>query len=218
MVPVCQRVLIRRGRLGAKFSHQVIAKQLSLLRRRESTVEVLKVERGPGVPVPRQEGMAQFAPNIGADPSGVLERGPHSPAEASRNGVAVDAVQTGVPQGPGIASIAGESLVASLPRQDHRDVLTSQLRHKVKGYAGGPNNGLVFMPDQFRESVEELPAAHANLVVHGSDMFGDYAGIGKLAIRCFLITHRKRLDGFAPNLGHQSRDRARIDTAAKKDP
>ena len=80
-------------------------------------------------------------------------------------------------------------------------MLVRQPCHEVERYAGGPDDGLVLMPDQLGQRLKKFLATEPNLVMPRSQMVRHLPCIGQLAVLLFTVTHGKSFDWFATDLG-----------------
>ena len=80
-------------------------------------------------------------------------------------------------------------------------MLVRQPCHEVERYAGGPDDGLVLMPDQLGQCLKKFLATEPNLVMPGPQMLRHLPCIGQLAVLLFAVAHRKSFNWFATDLG-----------------
>ena len=138
---------------------------------------------------------------------------------AVRSGAGQDAVEAQPALVHGVVAVAGvaaEHLVAAFAGEDDGDVFAGQLGNEVERDAGGPGDGLVLMPDEARQRVEEVLHADDDFVVLGADGLRDVAGVGELAVFGFLVADGEGLDGPVEVALHESGDGGRIDAAGEK--
>ena len=95
-------------------------------------------------------------------------------------------------------------------------MLAGQLRNEVERDAGGPGDGLVLMPDEAGQRVEEVVHADDDFVVLGADGLGDLAGIGELAEFGFLVADGEGLHRPVEVALHERGDGGGIDAAGEE--
>ena len=138
---------------------------------------------------------------------------------AVRSGAGQDAIEAQpalIHRVMAVAGVAAEHFVAAFAGEDDGDVFPGQLGNEVERDAGGPGDGLVFMPDEARQGVEEVLHADDDFGVLGSDGLRDVAGVGELTVFGFLVANGEGLDGSVEVALHESGDGGRIDAAGEK--
>ena len=159
----------------------------------EGGVEIVEVERLE-VLAAADEGVLQFAAEGGREKG----RGGDLVANGGTHGFGQEAVEAQPALVHGVKAVAGvaaEHLVAAFAGEHHLDVFPGQFRDEIERDAGGPGDGLVFMPDQAGQRVEEIVHADDDFVVLGADGLGDLAGVGQFAEFGLLVADGEGLDG-----------------------
>ncbi len=202
-----------RSDLRSNFSGE----QIRLIFRAEGGEEVVEVEGSPGVAVEHEESVAQLAAGSSADKFGIRDRLADLAAQKARNDAAVDVIEGRILQSEGVAGIAAQGFVAALACENDLDATASQFCDEVKRDAGRPADGLVLVPDQFREGAKEILPAEQDFVMNGMDMLGNQAGVGEFTVGGLGVAHGKSLDRRLSDLGHQRGQCAGIHAAAQQD-
>ena len=115
-----------------------------------------------------------------------------------------------------VAVVAGERLVAPLPREHHLHPLGRQPRHEVERDARRVGDGFVLVPHERRERREELVGGDGDLVVVRPVPLGDQARVAQLVGLALGERDREGLDLIVDELAHRGRDRRRVDSAGEE--
>ena len=115
-----------------------------------------------------------------------------------------------------VSRITAEHFVAAFAGEDDGDMLPGQLGNEVERDAGRPGDGLVLMPDEARQGIEEVLHADDDFGVFGSDGLGDLTGVGEFTVFGLLIADGEGLDGAVEVALHESGDGGGIDAAGEK--
>ena len=134
----------------------------------------------------------------------------------ARNQAAIGAIHGRIFQSESVARVAGQGFVGALAGQHHCHSFARQPGDKIKRNARGPHDGLIFVPDQVRQSTEKILLADQHFMMPRVDVIRHGAREGQFAVRLLGVADGKSLDWLAPHFCHQRRDRARIDAAAQK--
>src|SRR5262249_48253862 len=134
--------------------------ELTLKRLREDG-EVLE-KGGAGPRIDRQKGSARVTPHRSRKLS---DETPRRFAGHRGKKTPVYATEVLVPDGDAIAVVPEEELVGALPGEHHLDVVAGQAGDEVERDTRGKGDGLVLVPDQLRQRVEELLRGYDDLVV-----------------------------------------------------
>ena len=97
-------------------------------------------------------------------------------------------------------------------------MLPGQARDEVEGNARGERDGLVLVPDQLRQGIEELGGRHDHLAVLSADSAGRKLGVGKLVSRGVREAHGERANWLRDHRRHERGQAARIDPARQEQP
>src|SRR5881396_2603272 len=124
------------------------------------------------------------------------------------------AIQRGDP----VAVVTEEQLVGALAGQHDLDVVAGEARHEREGDAGRGGDGLVLVPDEPRQGLEELIGRERHLAVLGADPVGDEPRPGELVGARLVEADRERAYGLAHHSRHQHRQRTRVDAAGEEQP
>ena len=168
----------RREDIGRKHRQPVVR----LVFCAEGGEEIVKVKSRPGFAVYRQERMLQLAPQSCMKQRRCRNEAPDPSPQRRRSQAPVDAVKSDILQAEGVSGVAGQRLVRAFTRQHHRDSFAGQSGHEIERHAGRPHDRLVLMPDQARQSIEEVLALDPYLVMEADLNAGHGARIRKLAI------------------------------------
>src|SRR5205809_6244524 len=211
MVPVLHRSAL--GIAGSCIGRG--CEQLRRFSRGKSRIEIVEVERAPRSPIADQKRVFQFATEAGAQwarrnclPQQFSQRRWHYRS--------VNSIHAGILQCPHVTRVAGQGLIAAFTGEYYGHALARQPRHKIQGEAGGPDDRLIFMPDQLGKGVKKFLATQANFMMPGADMPGNFTSIRYFTVSFLAIANRESLDLLAANFAGQRSDRAGVETTAQK--
>src|SRR5256885_5933321 len=126
--------------------------------------------------------MRQLAPCRSTDQRRIGKRSANSSAECARDDAAVNPTPRRIFQRSCVACVSGESFVGAFTSQNHFDSLVGELRYEIQWNARGPDDRLIFMPDQERQCIEEVLLTDEDLMVGRIQVVGDDAGVRQLAV------------------------------------
>src|SRR5579862_5626922 len=92
-----------------------------------------------------------------------------------------------------------------------------QLREVIERDARRPAHRFVLVPNDRRQSLKKLVLADQNFMMMRADMLRDYSCVRQFAKALFCVPDRESLNWLSAMPGGQSRDSARIKSAAQKD-
>ena len=159
------------------------------------------------------------APGIAAHRVGETPREPTDLAANSPRGQSpVDAPKPLVPGRHAVAVVAEEELIGALTREHHLDVLPGQARDEVERDARGEGDGLVLVPDQLRQGIEELGGRHDDLAVLRACRAGRKPGVGKFVGLGLREAHCECANRLRDQRRHEGGQAARINPAGQEQP
>ena len=93
-------------------------------------------------------------------PQGRSERSRANPAsqqsaKRGRRDPAISGVGALIPKRPRVPRISAQGFIAALTRENDGDMPPRKLRHEVQRDARRPDDRLIFMPNQFRQSIKK---------------------------------------------------------------
>src|SRR5439155_20685453 len=95
-----------------------------------------------------QKRVFEFATETGAQ----WAHGNSLPQQFSQRGWhyrSINSIHAGILQCPSVTRVAGQGLIAAFTGEYYGHALARHSRHKIQGDAGGPDDRLVLMPNQF---------------------------------------------------------------------